>query len=389
MKNKYFTNILLLIIITFTQPQSIVASVNDPEYSNQWIQEFHNITSVWQYGYDFRDVSDAVSLCVLGGPIVTDQHGDLEVTEKKSFAYNESGTGFVDYPGIDATDREHEAFSASVAASLINNSIGIAGVANMPLYSALVGGGSNTTRFINSIRLAIEWCSTKGKIAVTMGFWVQAGTYYNSNEAMQLRTSIVDLYDTGNILYFVAAGNVVEPLNTTTIPHTYDHIHMISKNNRYGNYDSGTTGPNLFITAPGLEVWAYSQKYDRYENFGGTSASSPITAAAAVLLWNQFPWANNTQIEAALKWGATDIENKGWDEKTGWGLLNVEKSREYLVEYIPTESLTSQSSSQSLTTFSDITSITSTKSSSSITYLLPSFWCLTIIYVNKRRNLLH
>ncbi|MFW9968308.1 MAG: hypothetical protein ACFFEA_14220, partial [Candidatus Thorarchaeota archaeon] len=39
--------------------------------------------------------------------------------------------------------------------------------------------------------------------------------------------------------------------------------------------------------------------------------------------------------EDALVWGATDILDSGWDEKSGYGALNVEKSRAYLAEFVP------------------------------------------------------
>ncbi|MFW9863667.1 MAG: S8 family serine peptidase, partial [Candidatus Thorarchaeota archaeon] len=65
------------------------------------------------------------------------------------------------------------------------------------------------------------------------------------------------------------------------------------------------------------------------------SCSTPIAAASAVLLWNQFPWASNSQIEDALVWGATDMLDIGWDEKSGYGALNVEKARAYLAEFVP------------------------------------------------------
>ncbi|MHA2079014.1 MAG: hypothetical protein ACW99X_15590, partial [Candidatus Thorarchaeota archaeon] len=44
--------------------------------------------------------------------------------------------------------------------------------------------------------------------------------------------------------------------------------------------------------------------------------------------------ASNGQIEDALVWGSTDILDSGWDEKAGYGALNVEKSRAYLAEFV-------------------------------------------------------
>jgi len=89
------------------------------------------------------------------------------------------------------------------------------------------------------------------------------------------------------------------------------------------------------LIAPAGGVPAYMQSTGTYSTFGGSSCSTPIAAASAVLLWNQFPWATNGQIEDALVWGATDILDSGWDVKSGYGTLNVEKARAYLAAYVP------------------------------------------------------
>jgi hypothetical protein len=90
----------------------------------------------------------------------------------------------------------------------------------------------------------------------------------------------------------------------------------------------------MFLIAP-AGVPAYDQTNDRYGTMGGASCSAPIVAASAVLLWNQFPWATNAQIEDALVWGASDKLEAGWDEKTGFGVINVEKARNYLINNVP------------------------------------------------------
>lgn len=112
-------------------------------------------------------------------------------------------------------------------------------------------------------------------------------------------------------------------------------VRVIGRTDRSGAYNEGGYGEKLFLVAPAGGVPAYMQTTGDYGTFGGASCSTPIVAASAVLLWNQFPWASNGKIEDALVWGASDILGPGWDEKSGYGSLNVEKSRAYLAEFVP------------------------------------------------------
>lgn len=119
------------------------------------------------------------------------------------------------------------------------------------------------------------------------------------------------------------------------IPQSLPYVRVIGRFDRSRTYNEGGYGDHLFLIAPAGGVPAYMQTTGDYGTFGGSSCATPIAAASAVLLWNQFPWASNGQIEDALVWGATDILDSGWDEKSGFGALNVEKAREYLATYIP------------------------------------------------------
>ena len=119
-------------------PLSILSPVqsfipNDPE-GDPWHLNAIGVPSVWDYGYDFRSGSDSIGLCIIGSPITNDQNGDLDITRNISFAWNSLYTEYLPYPRDGEVTNSHEASIASVAASTINNSIGVAGIVNAPLY---------------------------------------------------------------------------------------------------------------------------------------------------------------------------------------------------------------------------------------------------------------
>lgn len=186
----------------------------------------------------------------------------------------------------------------------------------------------------------------------------------------------------------------VGDIDPTTIPQTLENVHTIGKSRQDGTHDTGTRGLNLFLAAPSQNVLGYNQFTDVIENWSSAAIPVGIAAASAVLLWNQFPSMTNNQIEEGLKKGATDIEEAGWDDKTGWGLLNVEASRDYLVlantTTTSTTSATSTTTSTTSTTTATETSTTTTTSETAsdddspvfIEVILSSF--VMVVFVRKK-----
>ncbi|MFW9995884.1 MAG: S8 family serine peptidase [Candidatus Odinarchaeota archaeon] len=296
------------------------------------------INSVWDHGYDFRSAPEAVGLCIIGYPIINDQKGDLIINERASFAWNSDFSSYLPYPSEEANS--HEASIASIAASTINNSLGVAGIVNAPVYTAWPWGYYPDDDFkfhrmvLQQLIDIFDWCIGFGKVVITMSFIVHVDTLEITDPLLiELQDKVSELYESGKALFFAASGNDLEPVYPVDMPQALPFVRVVGRINQKGLYDSGGYGKNLFLVAP-AGVPAYDQTNDNYGVFGGASCSAPIVAASAVLLWNQFPWASNAQIEDALCWGSTDILDPGWDAKSGFGILNVEKSRAYLADNI-------------------------------------------------------
>ncbi|MHA1907161.1 MAG: S8 family serine peptidase [Candidatus Thorarchaeota archaeon] len=332
------TMLLLIIPIFGNLPLVQGFTPNDP-VGNPWHLDAIEIYSVWDHGYYFQ-TPEAVGLCVIGEEIINDQNGDLELTEKASFAWNSDFSSYLPYPSLSTIS--HEGAVASVAASTINNSIGVAGIVNAPLYSAWLWGNypeDDVTfyrMYVQQMIDTFDWGANFGKMVFTMSF---LATVYllesNDTVLVELQNKVTELYEGGEALFFAACDNVLYPLHPKDIPQSLPYVRVIGRVDSSGSYVDGGYGDHLLLSAPAGGVPAYMQATNSYGTFGGSSCSTPIVAASAVLLWNQFPWASNGQIEDALVWGATDILESGWDEKSGYGALNVEKSRAYLAEYVP------------------------------------------------------
>ena len=325
-------------IISYDIPLIQGFTPNDPE-GNPWHLDAIKVQSVWDHGYSFYS-PEAVGLCVVGEAIIDDQNGDLNITEKASFSWNSNLTSYLPYP-ISSTS-SHEAAVASVAASIINNDLGVAGIVNAPLYSAWPWG-SYPAEDVDSYRIYLQklidifdWGTSFGRMVFTMSFLATVYLLeFDDPVLVELQNTVSELHESGEALFFAGCDNSLYPLHPKDIPQSLPFVRVIGRFDSSDIYNEGGYGDKLFLVAPAGGIPAYMQTTGDYGTFGGSSCSTPIAAASAVLLWNQFPWATNGQIEDALVWGATDILDSGWDERSGYGALNVEKSRAYLAEYVP------------------------------------------------------
>lgn len=331
------TTILLLMINSLGNLPSVHGfTPNDPE-GDPWHFEAIEIHSVWDYGYSFQ-TPEAVGLCVVGEAIIDDQNGDLNVTEKASFSWNNDFTSYLPYPSSSSSN--HESAVASVAASTINNSIGVAGIVNAPLYSAWPWGSypvddAGYRIYLQKLIDIFDWGTSFGKMVFTMSFLATVYSIEDNDPLLvELQNKVSELHESGEALFFAGCDNTLYPLHPKDIPQSLPYVRVIGRFGSSGSYLEGGYGEQLFLVGP-MGLPAYMQTTGSYGIFGGSSCSTPIVAASAVLLWNQFPWASNGQIEDALVWGATDILDSGWDEKSGYGKLNVEKARSYLAEFVP------------------------------------------------------
>jgi len=83
-------------------------------------------------------------------------------------------------------------------------------------------------------------------------------------------------------------------------------------------------GPRLTVMAPGVDLLGCFRN-DSYVRLTGTSMASPIIAGVLALKKAITP---NFGVEECLEYfkrSCDDIERPGWDERTGWGIINPKK----------------------------------------------------------------
>ena len=222
----------------------------------------------------------------------------------------------------------------SVASAMSNNDVGIAGVtscySNDKVRTVAVKIANEQGQFyISDLVKALNYAKELGVDVVNISVGTQAAS-------ASLHNKITEVYNSG-IIMVTAAGN--RPLsgynqNSPTYPSDYDEcisITSLSENLESSAFTRGYLyGPQKDFAAPGEQITtANNQSDSSYASASGTSYSSPMVASIVALLKTMQPDLTFQDVYEILKTTATDIYSesqgvaKGFDEYTGWGLVNA------------------------------------------------------------------
>jgi len=84
-------------------------------------------------------------------------------------------------------------------------------------------------------------------------------------------------------------------------------------------------GPEIDVVAPGDHIYSCAFG-DTYQYLDGTSMATPHASGVAALIKSYIPTIPNTAVIQLIKDTAVDIAAPGWDDRTGWGRINVHQA---------------------------------------------------------------
>lgn len=210
-------------------------------------------------------------------------------------------------------DNGHGTNVAGIIGAVGNNDRGITGMLwkarMMPIKALEADGSGDEQKLGEGIRYAVD----HGAKIVVLSLGLNKYSAYLSD--------IVKYAEERDVLLVAATGNEG---NRVKYPAAYPTVLAVGGVNEDGRVDArSNTGLEVDIAAP-WNVFTTGLG-GTYENKDGTSMAAPQVAAAAALLWGQHPELKAHEIRQRIRQTADDLNAKGWNPSSGYGLLRVDR----------------------------------------------------------------
>lgn len=293
---------------------------DDPQFSSQWNLDMVGMPEAWYWGF----AGDNVRVAVIDSG-VNAEHEDLKsrVVAQENFSHSDtsvSDPSLID-PNNVADKNGHGTMVAGIVAAQTGNHAGIAGISNADLVSLKVVDGKNgsTLYMIRAIKAAVDkyHCDV---INMSLTF----NSYLSSvKEAIDyaLSKGVIVVAANGNTSSTVTDEN--GNINFVRYPAGYPGVIGVgSVDKTKKHYSSSAANESVDVCAPGRSV-SSTVLSGGYGTNTGTSFASPHVAGAAALLKGILPKLTGEQFQVLIQETSSDLGTAGWDEKYGYGLLNI------------------------------------------------------------------
>jgi len=282
---------------------------NDPYSELQWALGKIDAYSSWNTTLGSKNILVAV---VDTG--VDYNHPDLAAN------YVSLGYDWTNNDSDPMDDEGHGTHCAGIIAAAINDSMGIAGVAQVQIMAEK---GLNQYGIGWSDDLASAICH-----AVDQGAKVISCSWGSYEDSKLIHDAVRYAYDSG-VLVVASAGN--DAWDLKNYPAAYEEIVAVTATDRsderagFANY-----GDWVELSAPGSYIFS-TLPDSAYAYMSGTSMSTPFAAGVAALIWSQFPNMTRDQVRQQLLKTSNDLGDSGFDIYFGYGRVNARKAVEELL----------------------------------------------------------
>jgi hypothetical protein len=289
--------------IKYAEPDWIVHATftpNDPFWDQQWGPAMIKCTKAW----DRTKGSKSVKIAIVDTG-VDYTHEDLAAN------YVSGGYDFVNDDDDPRDDNGHGTHCAGIAAAVMNNNKGIAGVAQVSIMAEKVLDADGYG-YASDVADGIVHAADSGADIISMSL----GGPGSSTEE-----DACNYAWNKDVLLVAAAGNDGAP--QVSYPAGYSSVIAVgaidsnSKRCSWSNY-----GDKLELMAPGDAIVS-TIPGDRYEYYSGTSMATPHVAGVAALAKSLHPDYSNQQIRNLLRSTADDLGDPSKDIYYGYGRVDA------------------------------------------------------------------
>jgi thermitase len=293
---------------------------NDPYWSFQWGPQ--KIEADWAWNMTMGNRSILVAVVDTG---IDYNHPDIAAN------YNASGYDWVNNDSDPMDDNGHGTVCAGIIAAVINNSIGIAGMAQVQIM-AEKGLDANGTGYEDNLANAIYDAIEKGANILSLS--------WGGDQDSQLIHEAIQYAYSKNVLIVAAAGN--QASDTKFYPAAYPEVVSVVATDQNDNLASFSEyGDWIELSAPGVDILSTMPTYRvtlndygyamNYDYLSGTSMACAYVAGLGALVWSQFPNATRDWVRAQMRYTADDLGSPGFDPYYGYGRINARRA----VEQVP------------------------------------------------------
>ncbi|MFQ6107035.1 MAG: fibronectin type III domain-containing protein [Thermoplasmata archaeon] len=308
---------------------------NDPRWSSQWGPEKIQAPDAW----NLTKGNSTVVVAILDTG-VDYTHEDLSGNMWKNAAedggtdgVDDDGNGYIDdlygwnfYNDtkyvMDDNDRDfnnnpaaiyHGTHVAGITAAVMNNSKGIAGLAQVRIMAVKVLARNGTGDW--------SWLASGIKYAYENGADIISMSLGGSWAPNSVKNQCQNAWDNGTLLV-AASGN--DGTSGVDYPGRFDTVIAVGATNSSDSRASFSNyGNQLELTAPGVGILSCRRTSPYYQSMQGTSQATPHVSGVAALMFSRYPSYTNMQVRLILRNTSVDLGDPGWDAYYGYGRVNA------------------------------------------------------------------
>lgn len=209
----------------------------------------------------------------------------------------------------------HDTHLAGIIAAATDNGVGIAGLngqARILPVRVFDGCGGSADR----VAEGTLWAVDQGAAVILIPIqFADPSTTLSDAVAFAAKHDVVVVAPVGS------AGN-----NEVNFPAAYGGCLAVSATTNEDTFSSASNyGPEVDLAAPGRSIWSTwgDDSYGFQPSDRDTASASAFVAGAAALIRSYAPQLTASQVSDVLLASADDLGEPGWDERFGFGRLNV------------------------------------------------------------------
>jgi len=291
--------------VLYVEPNHIAKvltmTMNDPDFDKQWGLKKIYAPESW----DIEKGKPEVIIAIIDTGIDYN-HTDLSGKVIKGYDYANDDNDPID-------DNGHGTHCAGIAGAMMNNSIGIVGVAPDCSLMAVKSIDETGEGTYSDVAEGIIYAADNGAKVINLSL---GGCSYSQT----LQDAVDYAYQKGCVI-IAAGGN--DNSNQPVYPAACSNVIGVGATNENDEkWQSSNYGSYIDVVAPGVNIYSTGLG-NTYFSATGTSASAPFVSGLAGLLFSHNLVLQNYEVENKITQTADDLGTTGRDDYFGYGRINI------------------------------------------------------------------